>query len=185
MEKIKEFIGIGRIKVDELLETIETTLQSVYKKMKQLDVAKINELLPLTKQINQQLNELKEDYNRKMDKGTLLIENLNRKTIRLAERIKKIESNIDKFEIARFYEDFLSYTDHLSLFKLEVGQLSYERGALTVMGYILALMPVPIGLFGVIIGLVLFLDKDIRAKLNAILIILVAGIVFGYHFILF
>jgi len=189
MEKIgnylKDTFDFRNKKVDELLKDIKNTVTVLFKKIPALNSEKLNELLPLQTKIEQKLDEITKDFNRKTRPGTALVEYLSRKTERILKSFEKITSTGDQFEIERFYKEILSYNDHLFLTRSEINQLSYQRGALTVMGYILAFLPPPVGVFSLAIGILLFLDKDVRAKINGLIIIVCAAIIFIYNYFLF
>lgn len=185
MEKIKDFFDFWNKKVDRQLNEIETRLKQIFSKMKALKSDKIKELMPLEEEVRGDLEKIKKDFNRKTQDGTLLVNNLNRKTIRLNQKIEELEKNPDNFGIDRFYKEFLSYHDHLYMFRNEIDKLSYRQAGFTVMGIVLAFLPPPIGIFSVVMGAVLIFDKDVRAKLNGIIMVIIAAIVAVYHLILF
>lgn len=189
MEKIgnylKNIFDFRNKKVDKLLNEIKNTITLLFKKIPELNSDKLNELLPLQNAITQKLSEITKDFNRKTHPGTILVEHLSRKTSRVLAQFEKITTINNEFEIERFYKELLTFNDHLILTGSEIDQLSYQRAALTVMGYILAFLYPPVGVFSVPIGILLFLDKDVRAKLNGIVISVCAAVVFIYHYFLF
>ena len=189
MEKIgnylKDTFDFRNKKVDKLLKEVKNTVTVLFKKIPQFNSEKLNELLPLQPEIEQKLDEITKDFNRKTHSGTILVGSLSRKTERVLENFEKITSAGDQFEIERFSKELVTYNDHVFLTGSEIDQLSYQRGALTVMGYILAFLPPPVGVFSLAIGILLFLDKDVRAKLNGIIITVCAAVIFIYNYFLF
>lgn len=184
-EKMKDFMDFCNKRVERQLMEIENSLNQVFLSMEGLKHEKIIELSPLKDQILQNLAKIRGDFNRKTQDGTILIDNLNRKTRRLYERIPVSDTQLEEYAIDRFQKEFLSYNDHLYAFAIEIENLSYKRAGFTVMGIILAFLPPPVGIFSLVMGASLILDKDVRAKLNGIVMVVIAVIVAVYHLVLF
>ena len=112
MEKIgnylKDTFDFRNKKVDVLLQEIKNTINVLFKKISELNSEKLNELLPLQNEIEQKLNEIVKDFNRKTRPGTTLVVYLSQKTERILKIFEKITSTDDQFEIERF-ELFLNF----------------------------------------------------------------------------
>jgi len=182
INKLKDMIDILNKKVDRMLDEINNKLDFIFDKLQSnLDDGGYN-LKNLKQNIFNSLSDIRSNFNRKTTEGTIIIENLHNRTMKISEYAKNIKSPNDKFEIEQLLQNLIKYSDILLIFRENIDQISYRKIGLTIMGLILTVFPPPIGIFSLVIGLLLLLNKDLRAKLSGLIMILATFVSFWYFF---
>jgi len=183
LSKIKDII-IDK-KSDEILIQIIDSAENIKKKLiiiaenKDLVVYnRINSLKDEISEIFPVLNQIKKEGNRRTSQGKMVIKELDNICLRAKRSMDLIDINnkITEFEWNQTISDVYNFLDKSKNTLTHLQNLPYPHIGITVVGFIGALIPF-YNLLSIIFGGYLALNRDVRAQINGVLMIVLVIIV--------